>query len=127
MEEKDLLFRDEVYAIIGAAMEVHSELGNGFLEAVYHAALKFELASRRIPFETEKLLPVYYKGQRLSTDYRADLICYEQIIVELKTLDRLTSKEESQVLNYLSATVLRLGILINFGSRGKLEWKRLIK
>lgn len=124
MEEKDLIFRDEVYAIVGAAMEVHSVLGNGFLEAVYQSAFKLELANRKISFEVEKKLPVFYKGQRLDICYRADVICYEQIIVELKALDRLTSKEESQLLNYLSATGLRVGLLINFGSRGKLEWKR---
>jgi GxxExxY protein len=123
-EEKELIFKDEVYAIVGAAMEVHSELGPGFLEAVYHAALKVELASRNIPFESEKPLPVFYKGQRLEAEYRADLICYGKIIVELKALDRLSSKEEAQMLNYLKATDMRVGVLINFGSKGKLEWKR---
>jgi len=124
MEEADLIFRDEVYAIVGAAMEVHSVLGNGFLEAVYQSAFKLELFNRKIPFEVEKPLPVFYKGQTLETCYRADVICYGKIIVELKALDRLTSKEESQLLNYLHATSLRVGVLINFGSRGKLEWKR---
>ncbi|MBI1764387.1 MAG: GxxExxY protein [Acidobacteria bacterium] len=127
MEVKELLLRDEVYAIVGAAMEVHSALGNGFLEAVYHAALKLELANRQIPFEAEKSLPVFYKGQRLGVDYRADLVCYGQIIVELKALEKLTSREEAQILNYLNATGLRVGVLINFGSRGKLEWHRLVK
>jgi GxxExxY protein len=125
-KETDLIFRDEVYSIVGAAMEVHSVLGNGFLEAVYQAAFKLELKSRNIPFETEKELPVFYKGQQLETSYRADVICFGQIIVELKAIDKLTSKEESQLLNYLSATGLRVGLLINFGSRGKLEWKRFV-
>lgn len=124
MEMKELLLREEVYAIVGAAMEVHNELGNGFLEAVYQAALKVELKNRQIPFESEKSLPVFYKGQKLGVEYRADIICFGQIIVELKTLDRLTSKEEAQILNYLNATGLRVGVLINFGSRSKLEWKR---
>ncbi|MEK7831972.1 MAG: GxxExxY protein [Acidobacteriota bacterium] len=127
MEEKELLFRDEVYAIVGAAMEVHSELGPGFLEAVYHNALKLELANRPIPFESEKFLPVFYKGKQLDCDYRADLVCFGQIVVELKALDKLSGKEEAQILNYLKATGLRVGVLINFGSRGKLEWKRLVK
>ena len=127
MEMKELLLRDEVYAIVGAAMEVHRELGNGFLGAVYHAALKFELLNRKIPFESEKALPVFYKDQRLGIDYRADLVCYSQIIVELKALEKLTSREEAQVLNYLNATGLRVGVLINFGSRGKLEWRRFVK
>ncbi len=125
MEVKELILRDEVYAIAGAAM--HSALGNGFLEAVYHAALKLELANRQIPFEAEKSLPVFYKGQRLGVDYRADLVCFGQIIVELKVLEKLTSREEAQILNYLNATGLRVGVLINFGSRGKLEWRRLVK
>jgi GxxExxY protein len=127
MEEKELLFRDEVYAIVGAAMEVHSELGPGFLEAVYHNALKLELANRQIPFESEKFLPVFYKGKQLDCDYRADLVCFGQIVVELKALDKLSGKEEAQILNYLKATGLRVGVLINFCSRGKLEWKRLVK
>lgn len=124
MEEKGLIFGDEVYAIVGAAMEVHTILGTGFLEAVYQSALKLELRSRNIPFEFEKDLPVLYKGQRLDTLYRADLICYGKVIVELKALDRLTGKEESQIMNYLKATGFRVGVLLNFGSRGKLEWKR---
>lgn len=125
-EPKDLIFRDEVYSIVGAAMEVHTVLGNGFLEAVYQSAFRLELQNRKIPFETEKELPVFYKGQQLDISYRADVICFGQIIVELKALDKLTSKEESQLLNYLSATRLRVGLLVNFGSRGKLEWKRFV-
>jgi GxxExxY protein len=127
MEIVELLYRDEVFAIVGAAMEVHDQLGKGFLEAVYHSALKVELAARQIPFESEKPLPVFYKGQKLSAEYRADLICYGKIIVELKALDKLSSKEESQILNYLKATGLRVGVVINFGSRGKLEWRRYVR
>ncbi len=125
-ENIDLILKDEVYAIAGAAMEVHSELGHGFLEAVYHAALKVEMQTRNIPFESEKPLSIRYKGQKLPTDYKADLVCFGQIIVELKALDRLSGREESQVLNYLKATGFRVGVLINFGSRGRLEWKRLV-
>lgn len=127
MEERELIFRDEVYSIVGAAMEVHSVLGSGFLEAVYQSALKLELAARQIPFEFEKELPVFYKGQRLENIYRADLICYGKIIVELKAPDKLTSKEEAQILNYLKATGFHVGLLVNFGSRGKLEWKRFAR
>jgi GxxExxY protein len=123
-EEKELIFKEEVYAIVGAAMEVHVELGPGFMEAVYHAAIKIELTNRKIPFESEKSAPIFYKGRQLETGYRADLICYDRIIVELKALDRLTSKEEAQMLNYLKATGMRVGALINFGSHGKLEWRR---
>lgn len=121
-----LLLKDEVYAIVGAAMEVHRELGSGFLEAVYQEAMDIELRSRHIPFEPQKLLNVCYKGMPLKKDYMADLVCFGRIIVELKCLDRLTKKEESQILNYLKATGLRVGLLVNFGA-AELEWKRLVK
>jgi GxxExxY protein len=123
----ELLLKGEVFAIIGAAIEVHKELGHGFLEAVYQEAMEIELESRNIPFEPRKTLPVFYKGRRLKKEYEADLVCYGQIIVELKALDRLSGKEESQILNYLKATGLRVGLLVNFGSAGKLEWKRYVR
>jgi len=120
----DLVLKDEVYAIIGAAIEVHKELGPGFLEAVYQEALEVECRHRGIPYEQQKHLVICYKGEPLTKEYLADLVCYGQIIVELKALDRLTSKEEAQILNYLKATGLPVGILVNFGSLGRLEWKR---
>ena len=123
----ELLLKDEVYAIAGAAMEVHTQLGNGFLEAVYHEALELELATRAIPFIPRPVLTIYYKGKKLKKEYEADLICYDQIIVELKALNRLSGTEEAQILNYLKATGLRVGLLINFGTVGKLEWKRFVK
>jgi GxxExxY protein len=122
----ELILKDEVYAIIGAAIEVHRVLGRGFLEAVYQEALQIELTSCDILFEAQKRLTVNNKGNLLSANYIADLICYDQIIVELKALDHLSGKEESQVINYLKATGLRVGLLINFGSSGKLEWKRFV-
>ena len=123
----DLILKDEAYAIVGAAIEVHRELGSGFLEAVYQEALQMELHERGIPFEAQKPLRIQYKGQMLRKDYCADLLCYGQIVVELKALDRLSGNEESQILNYLKATGLRLGLLINFGGQRKLEWKRFVK
>ncbi len=123
----DLLFKKEVFAIVGAAMEVHRELGPGFLEAVYQEAMEIELESRHIPYEARKTLTVCYKGRPLKKAYEADLVCYGQIIVELKALDRLSGREEAQVLNYLKATGLRVGLLINFGSHPKLEWQRLVR
>jgi len=123
----ELILKDEVFAIIGAAIEVHRELGSGFLEAVYQEALEIELASRQIPFEPQKTLMIVYKGRALKKAYEADLVCYGQIIVELKALDRLSGKEEAQILNYLKATGLRVGLLINFGSHGRLEWKRFVR
>lgn len=122
----ELLFKGEVFAIIGAAIEVHRELGPGFLEAVYQEAMELEERQCGIPFESNKRLKIAYKGAWLEKHYEADQVCYEKIIVEFKALDRLTGREESQVLNYLKASKLRLGLLINFSSAGKLEWKRLI-
>lgn len=122
-----ILLKDETYAIVGAAMEVHSELGPGFLEAVYQESLEIELAARQIPFSAQQPLTIQYKQHYLKQRYVSDFICYDQIIVEIKALDRLRSIEEAQILNYLKATKLRIGILINFGSIGRLEWKRFIK
>ena len=116
--------RDErTYAVIGAAMEVHKHLGCGFLEAVYQEALALEMSGRNIPFAREKRLPIFYKGQQLTTVYKADFICYESIIVELKALDKLRGVESAQILNYLKATGSPLGLLFNFGSKS-LEYKR---
>ncbi len=123
----ELILKDEVFAIIGAAIEVHRELGSGFLEAVYQEALEIELASRNVPFESRKALRITYKGHPLKKEYEADLVCYGQIIVELKALDRLSGKEEAQILNYLKASGLQVGLLINFGSHGRLEWKRFVR
>ncbi|HTY11951.1 MAG TPA: GxxExxY protein [Bacteroidota bacterium] len=123
----ELLYKAEVFEIIGAAIEVHKELGHGFLEAVYQEAIEIEMRQRQIPFEPQKNLCIRYKELILQKQYVADFICYGKIIVELKALDELTGREESQILNYLKATGLRVGLLINFGSVGKLEWKRYIK
>jgi GxxExxY protein len=122
-----LLLKDEVYAVVGPAIEVHRELGCGFLEQVYQEALEIELDDRNIPFEPQKPIDIHYKGRKLSKEHSPDLICYIKLIVELKALDKLTLKEESQLLNYLKATGFLVGLLINFGSPGKLEWRRNIR
>jgi GxxExxY protein len=123
----ELLLKDEVYAVIGAAIEVHRELGPGFLEAVYQEAMELELTDRHIPFRAQEPLTIRFKTHVLKKRYEPDLICYDQVIVELKALDRLSGTEESQILNYLKATGLRVGLLVNFGSVGKLEWKRFVR
>ncbi len=126
MTEAGVSTRDaETYAIIGAAMEVHRELGHGFLEAVYQDALAAELARREVPFEREIEIPILYKGARLASSYRADFVCFRTIIVELKALGAITGVEESQVINYLKATGIKRGLLMNFGTRS-LQYKRLV-
>jgi len=118
--------RDQrTYAIIGAAMEVHRELGSGFLEAVYHEALTIEMNSRNIQFVHEVELPVIYKGRQLATSYRADFICFDNVIVEIKALGELKTLQEAQILNYLKATGLGVGLLINFGAES-LQYKRFV-
>ena len=106
-------------------MEVHRDLGCGFLEAVYQEALEIEFQKQGIPYEKEKLLTIYYKGIKLKKRYSADFVCYDKIIVELKALSDLTTQNEAQVLNYLKTTKLKLGLLINFGSKS-LQYKRLV-
>ncbi len=121
----EMRLEDEVYAVIGAATEVHRELGPGFLKGVYQEAMQFELSARGVPFEAERSISFGYKGRPLSLNNSADLVCFDQIIVELKALGQLSGDEQAQVLNDLKATGLRVGLLINFGSLGKLEWKRI--
>lgn len=127
VEKTELLLKEETNAVTGAAIEVHRALGPGFLEKVYQEAMQLELKARRIPFEAEKLLGIKFKGHQLAQRYFADLVCYEQIIVEIKALNSLSGKEEAQLLNYLKATGLRVGLLFNFGSHGKLERKPLVR
>jgi len=115
----------QTYAIIGAAMEVHRVLGCGFLEPVYQEALAKEFLLRGIPFRRELELPITYKGDLLAVKYKPDFICYDAVIVELKTLDRLSGREKAQVINYLKATGIERGLLLNFGT-ARLEYERLI-
>ena len=122
----ELIYREEVFKIIGAAIEVHKVLGSGFLEAVYQEALEHELSLRLVPFVSQQSLEIQYKDMLLTKSYIADIVCFDKIIVELKALQKLTGHEESQVINYLKATGMRVALLINFGSLGKLEWKRLV-
>jgi GxxExxY protein len=120
-----LLYAKETDKIIGAFFAVHSELGCGFLEAVYQEALAIELKLRGIPFEQEKKLLIEYKGITLNKFYVADFVCYGKIIVETKALSALTSEHEAQLLNYLKATGLSIGLLANFGEKS-LKFKRMI-
>jgi GxxExxY protein len=125
LKQQDLIYKDEAYEIIGAAMAVHRELGPGFLEAVYQEALEIEFQLRDIPYERERQLNIDYKGHTLSKHYNADFVCYNKIIVETKAICDLSTKDESQLLNYLKATGYKLGILINFGEE-RLRYKRMV-
>ncbi|MCG3129989.1 MAG: hypothetical protein FLDDKLPJ_00736 [Phycisphaerae bacterium] len=116
----------QTHAIIGGAIEVHRQLGSGFLEAVYQEAMACELDARGVSFKAQAELPVFYKGTRLRCTYKADFVCYDAVIVELKALSALTSIEQSQVLNYLKASGIERALLINFGKQ-KLEFQRLVR
>ena len=122
----DLIYKDESYKIIGACMEVHNELGCGFLESVYQEALAKEFFLQNIIFEKEKQILINYKGYSLNKNFFADFICFDKIIIELKAIDNLASEHEAQVINYLKATNMKLGLLVNFGKE-KLEYKRLVR
>ena len=119
------LYKDLTQSIIGAAMEVHRELGSGFLEYVYEEALCHELNLRRIPFERQKELDIHYKDFLIPKKYKPDLIVEKKVIIELKATSVLTEIEEAQLLNYLKATKMRIGLLLNFGKKS-LEIKRRI-
>ena len=115
----------ETYAVIGAAMEVHRTLGQGFLENVYQEALAIELAQRSILFQREPALPIRYKGITLPCTYRIDFLCYDSLLVELKALAALGGNEDAQVINYLRASDHKKALLINFGAFS-LQHKRFV-
>jgi GxxExxY protein len=113
------------YEIIGAAMEVHKELGSGFLEAAYQEALERELNSRQIPFHAQPVVKIDYKSEPLNKTYQPDFVCFDGVLVEIKALAALSGMEEAQMINYLKATGISVGLLINFGSKS-LEYKRFV-
>lgn len=123
--ERELVCKEEVFRVVGAALEVSNELGAGFLEAVYQEALGIELKSRAIPFVAQPTIRIAYKGRLLAKEYIPDFICYDQVIVEIKALKALTNIEQAQLLNYLKATGKPVGLLLNFGVP-RLEWKRMV-
>ena len=121
-----ILYKDEVYAIQGAVFDVYREMGCGFLEPVYQKCLEKELKVRGIPFESQKKLRLSYKGEVLNLTYKPDLVCYGTIIVELKAVKDIDDVHRAQVFNYLKATGLRLGLLVNFGHYPKATVERII-
>lgn len=120
-----LIYKEEAYSLIGLAMDVHNELGNGFLEPVYQEAFEMLLKQHGIPYTREQRLPIYFRGQKLAKEYIADFICYGKIIIELKAVSSLSAIHEAQLLNYLKATNMKLGLLINFGE-SSLKYRRII-
>ena len=122
-----LYYKQESYDIIGAAMHVYNCLGHGFLEAVYQEALEIEFKRRGIPYAREQELKIVYDGVELKQKYKADFVCFENIIVELKAIQCLEDTHRAQVHNYLHATGFKLGLLINFGNSDELERERIVK
>ncbi len=127
MEETKLKYPDESYCIRGAVFEVYRELGCGFLEAVYQECLAKEFRIQRIPFVPQRDLILQYKGEQLVQTYRPDFVCYDLIIVEIKAVNELNNEHKAQVHNYLKATGLELGLLVNFGHYPKTQIERIVR
>ena len=125
--QERLLFADEVFRIQGAIFEVNKQMGAGFLEAVYQECLAIEFAERGIPFEAMRPLELKYKGRTLRQVYQPDLVCFDRIVIELKAVQRLAPEHRAQVINYLTVTGLRIGLLVNFGASPKAEIERLVR
>ena len=121
----DLIYADEVYAIQGAIYEVYKNVGTGFLESVYQECLEMELGQRGIPFVAQKEIDISYKGVTLAQKYRADIVCYEKIILELKAVKKLLPEHHAQLYNYLRATNMHLGLLVNFCNHPGVDIKRI--
>lgn len=122
----NLFYQDESYNIRGALFSVYNELGCGFLERVYQDALELEFRLRNINYEREKLIQVIYKGHPLGEPYRADFVCYGKIIVELKSVSKILDVHRAQIINYLKATKMKLGFLVNFGEEN-LKIERIVR
>lgn len=124
MDEK-IIFKEESYKIIGICMNIHSTLGNGFLEAVYCEVLEKEFVKNNIPYKREVKLDLLFNGEKLDKKYKADFICFDNIILEIKAVSFIHENFTKQTLNYLKATDKKLGLLINFGEKS-LKYKRII-
>ena len=122
----EIIYKEESYRVVGACMEVYNEKGFGFHEAVYQECLELELGFQSISFDSQKELSLDYKGHPLDKTYIPDLICFGKIVVELKAVSALTDEHRGQMLNYLRATGMKLGILVNFGNSKKLEGERIV-
>ncbi len=121
-----IIHREESYKVMGACFEVYKEKGCGFLEAVFQECLELEMGDQAIPFESEPRLNLRYKGRQLKQTYQADFVCFGKIILEIKAVSSQTDEHRAQVHNYLRATGLRVGLLVNFGHYPKVEWERIV-
>ena len=124
--ESDYPLKDETYRMIGACFEVYNEKGCGFTEPIYQECLEIELRMQGIPFDAQKELSLSYKGQPLTKNLVPDFFCFDQVIMEIKAVSALTDEHRAQVLNYLNASNLDVGLLVNFGHYPKLEYERII-
>jgi GxxExxY protein len=122
----NIIHKLESFEIMGACFEVYKEKGNGFLESVYQECLEIEFAGRKIPFKIQPELSLTYKGHLLKSKFKPDFICYDKIVVELKAVTALSNEHRAQVQNYLRATGMKLGLLVNFGHYPKLEYERIV-
>ncbi len=122
----NLIYEEESYKIRGTIYEVYKEKGSGFLEPVYQECLDLEFKLSQIPAVSQPYLNLYYKGYKLNKHYTPDFICYDKIVIEIKAVEQLVKKHESQLLNYLHATGFKLGFLVNFGNYPKVEIKRIV-
>ena len=125
MDHEKIIYKEECYAIQGAVFDVYREMGCGFFEAVYQECLLKELQIRQIPFVAQPTIPLLYKGQQLEQAYRPDIVCYDKIVLELKAVKDIAPEHKAQVINYLKATGMKLGLLVNFGAHPKAAISRL--
>ncbi len=126
MQNEKIIYKEEAYKIQGAVFEVYREIGSGFLEAVYQECLEREFANQEIPFAVQQELKLTYKGEQLLLTYKPDFICFDKIIIEIKAVDKIAPEHKAQVINYLKASGMKLGLLINFGTYPKVSIERLI-
>lgn len=124
-EESELIFKEECYTIIGSCMRVHSDKGNGFHEPIYQECLEIDFEIEGVPFQPQAALKMEYRGRELQQRFVPDFFVFDQVVLEIKAVKCLTDEHRTQVLNYLAATGYPLGLLVNFGSYGRLEWERI--
>jgi GxxExxY protein len=121
-----LVYEEESFLIRGACIEVHSEMGNGYLEAVYQECLEREFSTRGVPFQSQSELVLHYKGERLRQMYKPDFVCFGKIILEIKGVAAIHPEHKAQIINYLKATNFKLGLLVNFGSHPHIQIERFV-